>query len=65
MDKSVDAARSARLRTVDSRVLDLTWTPGVVHLYVDGKDVLTMAPEMAAWLAVCSSSCAEAARTSP
>lgn len=65
MSKSVDTARNASLRAVDSRVLDITWTPGVVHLYVYGKEALTMAPEVAAWLAGCSSSCAEAAQTNP
>lgn len=42
----------------DSRVLDLTHSPGTVHLYVAGQQVLTMTPGVAAWLAEQARLCA-------
>ncbi len=47
----------------DTRVLDVTWSPGVVHLYVNGAEVLSMSPGAAEWLArnvgVCASAAAD------
>lgn len=53
-----------RLAEPDSRVLDVTWSPGVVHLHVNNTEVLTLSPAAADWLArnagVCASAAAEA-----
>lgn len=50
-----------RLEQPDSRVLDITWSQGTVHLYVEGVEVLTMSAEVAARHADLTRTCSEAA----
>jgi hypothetical protein len=43
----------------------MTWSSGLVHLYIDGKEALTMDGTVAGWLAGAASYCAEAAKGKP
>lgn len=54
-----------RLTTDDSRVIDMTWSSGFVHLYIDGKEAMTMDIQVAVWLAGTTLACAEAAKGKP
>jgi len=47
-----------RLAEPDHRVLDVTWSAGVVHLYLNSTEVLSLSPAAADWLGRNASSCA-------
>lgn len=50
-----------RLTEPDSRVLDVTWSSGIVHLYLNSTEVLSLSPAAAEWLGRNASICAAAA----
>ncbi|ORW24561.1 hypothetical protein AWC17_03190 [Mycobacterium nebraskense] len=50
-----------RLTEPDSRVLDVTWSSGVVHLYLNRTEVLSLSPAAAEWLGRNASICARSA----
>jgi len=54
-----------RLAEPDHRVLDVTWSAGVVHLYLNSTEVLSLSPAAADWLGRNASSCAAAAAADP
>ncbi|MBL1079735.1 hypothetical protein JK358_35575 [Nocardia sp. 2] len=54
-------ATPRRLDGPDMGVLNITWSPGTVHLRLDREQVLDLSLEAAAWLAVQDRVCLHAA----